>query len=323
VFRGRPVSALRHAAAAERAGWAGPLPDGTASVMSAVAILRSAICTGTLDDARALAERSIELEPELSPWRPSGHLQLGTILLMAGDLEQAGIEIERATELAVAFQPAVHVSAVAYQAHIALVRGEPETAERTADRVVAMIRDGGLERFPPLAFPYAVAGRILAARGRVDPARQLLERALDLLGAIQFVFPPADVWVRTVIAEGLLELGDAVPAHRVIADARRLLDHHALDERLASRVQRLEAALDRRERFHEPLTPREGEILVMLASVQSLKDIAGELVVSENTVKTHVRRIYRKLEAPNRRVAVIRARELGLLPAASVAVGRR
>jgi ATP/maltotriose-dependent transcriptional regulator MalT len=323
VFSGRPASALRHAAAAELAGWAGPLPDGTASVMSAVAVLRSAVGSGTLDEARALAERAIELEPELSPWRPSGHLQHGIILLIAGDLERAETEIERAAELAAAFQPAVYLSAVAYRAHIALARGDGVSAEQTADRVVAMIQDGGLEQFPPVAFPYAVTGGILAARGRARPARQLLERALGLLGAIAFVFPPVDVWARTVIAEGLIELGEAESARRVLADARRLLDRHELDERLACRVHRLEAALDRRERFYEPLTAREREILVMLASVQPLKDIARQLVVSENTVKTHVRRIYRKLEAPNRRVAVRRARELGLLSAAGVEVGRR
>jgi LuxR family transcriptional regulator, maltose regulon positive regulatory protein len=323
VFRGQPANALRHATFAERAEWVGELPDGTASVASAVAILRSSVCTGTLEEARALAERSIELEPELSPWRPSGHLQLGTILLMAGDVDRAEGEVERAAALGAAYQPAVHVSALAYVAHIASIRGDLRTAERIAGDVMTMIREGDLDRFPPIAFPCAVAGRIMVSAGRFSEAEQLLETALRLLASIAFVFAPADVWVRTVIAEGLLELGHSERARVVAADARRLLDRYPLDERLATRVQRLQVVLDERDRFHEPLTAREREILAMLVTVQSLQDIANQLVVSQNTVKTHVRRIYRKLDAPNRRLAVARARELGLIAPSTVEVARR
>jgi LuxR family maltose regulon positive regulatory protein len=63
----------------------------------------------------------------------------------------------------------------------------------------------------------------------------------------------------------------------------------------------------------EPLTDRELTILRYLQSILSNVEIAAELRVSVNTVKTHVRNIYRKLEAPRRREAVRRARQLRLL----------
>jgi LuxR family maltose regulon positive regulatory protein len=63
----------------------------------------------------------------------------------------------------------------------------------------------------------------------------------------------------------------------------------------------------------EPLTERELTVLRYLQSILSLVEIAAELSVSINTVKTHVRSIYRKLAAPRRRDAVRRARELHLL----------
>ncbi|HEX6871480.1 MAG TPA: LuxR C-terminal-related transcriptional regulator [Micromonosporaceae bacterium] len=63
----------------------------------------------------------------------------------------------------------------------------------------------------------------------------------------------------------------------------------------------------------EPLTERELTILRYLQSILSNVEIAAELSVSVNTVKTHVRNIYRKLRAPCRRDAVRRARELHLL----------
>ena len=52
---------------------------------------------------------------------------------------------------------------------------------------------------------------------------------------------------------------------------------------------------------------------MMLVAVRSLSDIAEELVVSLNTVKTHVRSIYQKLGVNSRQDSIRRARELGLL----------
>ncbi|WP_422774651.1 LuxR C-terminal-related transcriptional regulator [Plantactinospora sp. WMMC1484] len=63
----------------------------------------------------------------------------------------------------------------------------------------------------------------------------------------------------------------------------------------------------------EPLTEREMTVLRYLQSILSNVEIAAELSLSVNTVKTHVRNIYRKLDATRRRDAVRRARELNLL----------
>jgi LuxR family maltose regulon positive regulatory protein len=63
----------------------------------------------------------------------------------------------------------------------------------------------------------------------------------------------------------------------------------------------------------EPLTEREVTVLRFLQSVLSNEEIASKMFVSVNTVKTHVRNIYRKLDVGRRREAVRRARELHLL----------
>jgi LuxR family maltose regulon positive regulatory protein len=63
----------------------------------------------------------------------------------------------------------------------------------------------------------------------------------------------------------------------------------------------------------EPLTQRELTILRFLATSMSTSEIADELCLSVNTVKTHLAAIYRKLPANRRREAVVRARELELL----------
>lgn len=62
------------------------------------------------------------------------------------------------------------------------------------------------------------------------------------------------------------------------------------------------------------LTPRECEILALLASGQSIKEMARALAISPNTVKTHVARVYEKLNVSRRVPALDKARELALIP---------
>jgi len=64
----------------------------------------------------------------------------------------------------------------------------------------------------------------------------------------------------------------------------------------------------------DPLTSRELEVLQMLAAGKSNQAIAGQLVVTLDTVKKHVSHVLGKLGAANRTEAVTRARELGLTP---------
>jgi len=63
----------------------------------------------------------------------------------------------------------------------------------------------------------------------------------------------------------------------------------------------------------DPLSDRELDVLRLLASELSGPDIARELMVSLNTTRTHTKNIYMKLGVNNRRAAVRRAQELGLL----------
>ena len=72
--------------------------------------------------------------------------------------------------------------------------------------------------------------------------------------------------------------------------------------------------LDERKREELGITPREMEILELVAQGMSNKEIAGKLFVSENTVKTHCSRAFDKLGAKRRTQAVQMGKELGLLP---------
>ena len=65
-----------------------------------------------------------------------------------------------------------------------------------------------------------------------------------------------------------------------------------------------------------PLTERELAVLRLLPTKLSTREIARELYVSPNTVRSHVQAIYRKLQVNSRAEAVTQARQLGLLPTA-------
>jgi DNA-binding CsgD family transcriptional regulator len=62
------------------------------------------------------------------------------------------------------------------------------------------------------------------------------------------------------------------------------------------------------------VTPRELEILALIAKGMSNREIAEKLFVSENTVKTHSSRLFEKLSAKRRTQAVQIGKELGLIP---------
>ena len=62
------------------------------------------------------------------------------------------------------------------------------------------------------------------------------------------------------------------------------------------------------------ITPRELAVLQQLAAGRSNKEIATELDVSPHTVKTHVARLFEKLDSTRRTEAINRARELGIVP---------
>jgi DNA-binding NarL/FixJ family response regulator len=114
------------------------------------------------------------------------------------------------------------------------------------------------------------------------------------------------------------------PADRLISAVRRTLNGESpLNQELAARLLRSLAEERKREVAPirpelrapqlEPLTPRELEVLGLLATGQTNQQIAQTLVISKGTVKVHVERIIRKLNVSDRTQAAVRAIEMGLL----------
>ena len=91
-------------------------------------------------------------------------------------------------------------------------------------------------------------------------------------------------------------------------------DHHPLNEAEAAAVTLTPAALDDQPAHHSAgLSQRELDVLRLLDSELTGPEIARELYVTINTLRTHTKRIFTKLDVNNRSSAVRRAHERGLL----------
>ena len=136
------------------------------------------------------------------------------------------------------------------------------------------------------------------ARGDVPAASAALERALPLA--------EPEGYVRVFVGEGppMTSLLRRVAKQRSTwGYVRRLLDAGS----------RVGGTTPVGQRLVEPLSERELDVLRLLGSDLDGPDIARELSVSLNTMRTHTKNIYAKLGVNNRRAAVHRAAELNLL----------
>ena len=176
----------------------------------------------------------------------------------------------------------------------------------------------GIPYDPMTGVAYIALARATAARGGLAEAEQLLDQALGVLRNDSF---------RVQYAQALAELagvrhgrGDGDGARTAAEEARRLVATFADPGMLGALLDRTERALGRPGR-REPsaaaaaLTERELVVLRLLATELSQPEIASELYVSVNTVRTHIQGIYRKLGAASRREAITIAREQQLLSA--------
>jgi ATP/maltotriose-dependent transcriptional regulator MalT len=146
----------------------------------------------------------------------------------------------------------------------------------------------------------------LAHQAQGDQPRALgsLERALTLA--------EPEGYVRSFVDEG--------EAMRLLIEKQTRNREHLLndyvDKLLAAFTQPLTApksvSIHQKSNMLEPLSERELEVLKLLRSELSGPEIAGQLIVSLNTLHTHTKNIYNKLGVNNRRAAVRRAEELDL-----------
>jgi DNA-binding CsgD family transcriptional regulator/tetratricopeptide (TPR) repeat protein len=243
---------------------------------------------GRAEEARRLYEAALPL--------PQAVVAIGELDLEVGDAAGAADAAERVLRRLSAASALERLAAIELLARARSAAGQHDAAHAAVDEV---------ERVAvTLCTPYMrarachVAADVLLAAGAADGARVRAEDAVDLFSACSAPYEAA---------RARLVLGGALTAlhrpERAEAESKAAREAFAL----------LGARHDGRARAGEDLTPRELDVLRLVAHGLSDAEIAGRLFLSPHTVHRHVANVRTKLRLPSRAAAVAHATRAGLL----------
>jgi len=163
---------------------------------------------------------------------------------------------------------------------------------------------------------HAVAARIALHQGDRPRATAELTQAQRLRPTLTYALPHLAVQARIELARCHLALSDVAAAQVLLQEVSEVLTLRPGLGVFAGEADNLRTELAQARLFApgaSALTGAEIRLLPMLSTHLSFPQIAGEMFLSPNTIKSQAISIYRKLGASSRNQAVTRSRELGLL----------
>ncbi|GGS20305.1 transcriptional regulator [Streptomyces nojiriensis] len=281
-------TARRHFDLATAEPGPGPRPDPATAVRAAVIGARISAAEGDGDAALA-ALRAVGPDG-LPAWAVDELAVAESAVHLARDDAAGALRVLDAVEAPDGDRPEHAVA----RARALLAAGRGACA---AGALAGVPADDGVAT-PVRAHAYLLHAQIAAADGDSPEAHRCLGEALALARPeeLRRMFTESGPWVRRTLGR----------------DPRPARAHGWLTPRAPARTARAPQA-DGQPPVVEPLSARETEVLRKAAELLSTEEIAAELYVSANTVKTHLKSIYRKLCVTRRSEAVHRAQDLGML----------
>jgi len=267
-------------------------PDRLTSALACLVAARAALAEGQTEAVAQLVSQA------RSGWPVPGWLGQQLDLAQAQACVAAG-DLAAALAAAERIDGARSVAAAVSQAQIAAAADDPGRAQRALEPVLAAA--GGVpDRVRVQA--WLVDAQLSYGRGHLSRGRRSLAAALRLADREQLRLPFVleRGWLRPVLRR------DPELAHqyqRLVAPARPA----------GPPPTRLRLPEEPTVLVVEPLTEREREVLRLVSGMLNTAEVASEMYISVNTVKTHLKSIYRKLAATHRGEAVRRARQLELI----------
>jgi LuxR family maltose regulon positive regulatory protein len=290
-------------------------PEGIPSAEAGALFVRAAF---VFDDASAPVRAA---EALLAGW-PDHHylagvarMALGYAAYLRGDDAQA---LEAVAPLGGAVdgsRPLMTLVATAVHGLAALRSGALETGRRMAHDAIEAADSLGVRETPIMAIVHETYALALATEGDVETATAVAHRAARLARPTRPLPRAATLLTQATI---LAQAGDVAGATAGIAEARSLLDRCVDPASQPARLRTVLRLVDRTVAAQPEVaqtvpTPAEFRVLRLLPSTLTQREIADALYLSPDTVKTHTRRLYRKLDASSRAEAIERARGAGLL----------
>ncbi|MGM9463805.1 LuxR C-terminal-related transcriptional regulator [Streptomyces murinus] len=262
-----------------------PVRDPAAQALHALVTARLLLARGDTEGALEAADRTVVAE-EPSPWAEAHAALVAAGAHLADGRPELAVKL--LTEL-----PGEDPLCLVGAAQAELAAGRPAHALDLLDRIRPQHTPG-----PLIAVRSAlVEAELAGVEGDREARRRLVAQALREArrDRLRRPFKETGPWLRPLLA---------TPALRPLAEGWLLPGACSPDGT---------AAVPEPPPMIEELSGRERDVLVRLAEMMSTEEIAADLFVSVNTVKTHLKSAYRKLGVNRRHDAVHRARELGLL----------
>ena len=290
-------------------------PDGFDRRITAPLRINNALGRGDVQSALIIAREVTD--PVFLESRPTEQANIAAVaggaLMWAGQSDDARVILKiAATATKDTDNKAVHVLSMIYQAIVEFDAGNVPIAQAAADDAITAAADLGIPTYQRLGPAYAIRARTAEGASVRSDVERAVESVRHTAGDL------AMAYVFTICGDVLADLADD-EGLELLAEARSVVDRCPDPGIVGRHLDRIEsrhmvaAAPKAAPTIVEQLTERETAVLRFLPTKLSQREIAGELFVSANTVKTHCSAIYRKLAVSDRKAAVQTARDLGLL----------
>ncbi len=254
-----------------------------------------------------------EVLPDESAWLSMSCLLDGTSLLLRERAEARERLSEGARRGAVS-APHTQVLCLSQLALLAVEEPDWQVAEMLASQARAQIERSGLGDYTTAALVAAVSAFVRSRRGMAEEAAADLRTGVRLMRRLDQFAVWYEAQARIVLARAASRLDQVGLAQDLLGEARRLVRATPEATLLGRWLRQAEAEAETISAAAvSDLTPAELRILDFLPTHHSFPQIAAQIHVSTNTVKTQAQAVYRKLGVSSRREAVERARAIGML----------
>jgi LuxR family maltose regulon positive regulatory protein len=259
------------------------------------------LAAGEISESLVALEKAVQIAGESAPPLTRGRNEAATVkvLLAQGNLDEARLAAQDMFPAAASsFYPWLHLA----PARISLAGGDKACA--------AAHLETQYQKATEANWRYGqIEVRLLQAL-----AAPTTEDAITFLGdALVMARPEGFTRIFLDKGEALIPILNLTVSQNIVSGtARKLLT--AFGAELVPEPGRKQKSLPGQDDLVEALSERELSVLRLLSQGKTNQEIAGEMFLSINTVKSHLKNIYGKLDASNRREAVSQARIRNLLP---------